>query len=654
MKYRSTQPLHKRISVVHSWQLVLLYFLFFITANAQPKFNLSQIKAKYPDAEMAYLNNIQRVTIEMKDGKPVIQTLHQQDKVFLSERASIYADDRVSYSEAFEEIKGLKATSYIPQKQGFKTQLITDITTEKPSPGGGIFYDDTYLKKFTYSGAKQGGVGSLAYTEIVKNPYMMGGFIFGNYVPILNAEFSVTFPESVKVSYKTFGNMSGIQFTQNKLNGNTTYNWKVQNIKEYSLEVNAPSLRHYVPQVFLFIENYVSNNQTVEVLGDVSKLFNYYKSLVTDLNKKPDAELVALTDSITKGKPEIEKVKAVYYWVQDHIKYVAFEEGLGGFVPRQAADVCRKRYGDCKDMASLLSSMLNIAKIPAKLVWIGTRDIPYRYVENPSMAVDNHMIAAVKINTIWQFLDATDDRIDFGLPTSHIQGKEGMIMTDTDKYEIVKVPVVDAEINSRKDSILLSWKDRTLFGKGICSFEGLAKAYSKSVTQYMSEPKRTEYFENILKRGSNKCTLEKNIITGYNERDIPLKFNYVLNVPDYVQAVGNEIFINPHLTHTWEEKQIEEGRKTDIKYEYKWSEESVAVLPIPDGYELTNLPKNTNFTNPEFGFKFEYEQKNNQIIIRTKLILNTLLVKKADFPDWNKMILALNDARSEVISLKKK
>lgn len=44
-------------------------------------------------------------------------------------------------------------------------------------------------------------------------------------------------------------------------------------------------------------------------------------------------------------------------------------------------------------MASLTSTMLNLAGVPAHLVWIGTRDIPYRYVENPSMSVDNHMIA---------------------------------------------------------------------------------------------------------------------------------------------------------------------------------------------------------------------------------------------------------------------
>jgi Transglutaminase-like superfamily len=413
-------------------------------------------------------------------------------------------------------------------------------------------------------------------------------------------------------------------------------------------------LRHYVPQIFLFIESYTVDGKTTEVLGDVQKLFNYYKSLVKDLNKKPNAQLQALTDSLTRGKTELEKIRSIYYWVQDNVKYIAFEEGLGGFIPRQAADVCLKRYGDCKDMASLTSTMLNLAGIPAYLVWIGTRDIPYRYVENPSMSVDNHMIAAIKRNGQWQFLDATDDRIDFGLPTSHIQGKEAMIMTSEDKYEIVPVPIVPAAQNFKRDSIVLSLDGKTLKGKGTLTFEGLWKTSVKSAVQYRSEPQREEYYKGLLSRGSNKSTLEQKTISGTNQRDVPVRFDYTFKVPDYVQEAAGELFINPHLTRPWADKRQESSRKNDWKHEFAHSEEDIIILPIPSGYEVTNLPTDTSFTNPDFGFKLSYEQKNGQIIVRNHLTLNTLLVKKSSFSEWNKMVSALSEAYSEVISIKKK
>ncbi len=635
------------------WRLVLGILPLTSLAQNVPKFNLAQIKTKYPDAEMVYLNRIERINIDLIDGKPVIESTHQQDRLFMTERASVWADDRVYYSEAFQAIKDLQAVSYIPSKTGFLTIKITNIITEKPSPGGGIFYDDSYVKKFTYTGAKQGGVGSLSYREVSTNPFMMGGFLFGSFVPVVNAELSVTFPESVKVSYKSYGDVKNIAFKQTALNGKMTYSWKMLNSKELIIEPESLPIRYYAPQIYLYIENYRANGQTTEVLGSVPKLFEYYKSLVKNLNQKPDSELKSLTDSLTKNKDELGKIKAVYYWVQDHIKYVAFEEGLGGFVPRQAADVCRKRYGDCKDMASLLTSMLQTAGLDAKLVWIGTRDIPFKYVENPSMSVDNHMIAAVKYKGQWQFLDATDDRIDFGLPTTHIQGKEAMIMLG-DKYEIVTVPVVAAAQNTKKDSIALSWTGRTLIGTGVCEYDGQSKGYIKTVTQYLSETKRSEYFQGLLGRGSNKCNIERNNIVNYTERDKPLRFEYLFKVPDYVQQVGSEVFINPNLVKTWADKRIEPSRKLDIKYDHRWSENNVITLAIPAEYEVTNLPPNASFDNPEFGFDVKYEQKNNQIFIYSKLTLNTILLKKANFGDWNKMIDKLTDSYNEVILLKKK
>jgi len=645
-------------SFMSSYQRIFCYVIFScvihaVPLNAQPKVDVAKLKARFPNDNMVYTNRSEKVNIRLIDDALDIDVAHEEDRVFLDDRASVFAEDRIYFTDTFQEISDLKAVSYIPQKNGFKTVPVTDIKTERPSPGGGIFFDDMQVKKFTFPGATQGGIGTVSYHERLKNPYMLTGFIFGNYVPIVNCLFSVSFPSTVKVSYKTYGDMKGIEFSQTTQNGQTTYSWKAQNLKSLPLETESPSLRHYAPQVFLFVESYRANGKMVEVLGTVPKLFNYYKSLVKDLNKIPNKHLQALTDSLTQGKSELEKIRSIYYWVQDHIKYIAFEEGLGGFVPRQAADVSQKRYGDCKDMASLTSTMLNLAAIPAHLVWIGTRDIPYRYQENPSMSVDNHMIAAVKYQGKWQFLDATDDRIDFGLPTSHIQGKEALVMTSEDKYEIVPVPIVPARQNFKRDSIRLSLEGKTLKGQGQLSFEGLWKTSVKSAVQYRSESQREEYYKGLLSRGSNKCSLEKNIVLGINQRDVPVVFDYSFRVPDYVQEAAGELFVNPHLTRPWADKRQEETRKNDWRHEFAHAEETVSILPIPSGYEVTYLPQSASFDNPDFGFKMNYEQKNGQLVVRTMLIMDTLLVKKSSFAEWNKMVTALNEAYSEVISLKK-
>ena len=71
------------------------------------------------------------------------------------------------------------------------------------------------------------------------------------------------------------------------------------------------------------------------------------------------------------------KARRIYKWVQQNIKYVAFEDGMEGFIPRDASLVCSRRYGDCKDMASILTKMLQYSGVEACFVWIGTRSLPY-------------------------------------------------------------------------------------------------------------------------------------------------------------------------------------------------------------------------------------------------------------------------------------
>ena len=136
------------------------------------------------------------------------------------------------------------------------------------------------------------------------------------------------------------------------------------------------------------------------------------------------------------------QAKALYNWVRNSIKYIAVEDGLGGFIPDNPSAVARKRFGDCKGMSCLLATMMRHAGLDAHECWIGTRDIPYTYTENYTPFVDNHMITAYKHNNTWYFLDATDEFIPFGYPSAFIQGKEALIGIDKENYVLETVPVM--------------------------------------------------------------------------------------------------------------------------------------------------------------------------------------------------------------------
>src|SRR2546423_317640 len=101
---------------------------------------------------------------------------------------------------------------------------------------------------------------------------------------------------------------------------------------------------------------------------------------------------------ITAGHAnDLDKIKAIYYFVQDKIRYIAFEEGYSGYIPSSAQAVLDNKYGDCKGMANLLTEMLKLSGYDAHFTWIGTRAIPYPQ-SMLALCVNNHAITTSDLN----------------------------------------------------------------------------------------------------------------------------------------------------------------------------------------------------------------------------------------------------------------
>ena len=82
-------------------------------------------------------------------------------------------------------------------------------------------------------------------------------------------------------------------------------------------------------------------------------------------------------------------MKALANYMQRNIRYVAIEVGIGGLQPHRAADVFAHQYGDCKDKATLLSTMLKQVGIDSYYVF-GRHRAWHRQSQFPSLRF-NHV-----------------------------------------------------------------------------------------------------------------------------------------------------------------------------------------------------------------------------------------------------------------------
>lgn len=630
------------------------FFVFsqfvFAQKNIYEKF-----KQKYPQESAIMLDKKERILIEINDGKLKISNSHYVDKLLLSESQN-YADEYIHFSNTFSEIQDIDACILTIDGKKYKKMPVTNIETKSEFQAG-IFYDDTKIKHIIYPKVEIGSRAVISYNEIINDPHFLGAFYFSSYMPLENSEFSVSVPAEVKINYKVFHDQhKKIRFSQKKEGKNVVYTWKAENMEKYNFEDDAPSISHYVPHIVIYIDEYLKEGKTQKVLSNVHELFSWYQFLVKDINKNIDGNLKILVDSLVlNAKTDQERTQKIFYWVQDHIKYVAFEDGMSGFVPTEAAKVCSRRYGDCKDMASITTQMLNMAGIPASLTWIGSRALPYSYSELPTPMADNHMISTVKIQGKYYFLDATGQFVPLGMPTSFIQGKEALIAIDSQHYELVKVPIMPKESNVYEDINFLELRENMLLGKGNATFSGYQKIEVSQLIGSESAKKQEEMLAQLLQKGNAQFALKSHKIRNLAYKDSLTKIEYDYEIADYAKKTNHSIYLNLHLDKKYQNAFFNlSERLLDKEHEYKFVEKNTTYLQIPEGYQVNYLPPNQKFAQEFFGFELNYLQEKGRIILQKTFYLDTLLVKKADFESWNKMIDLLNESYLESVVLRRK
>ena len=119
------------------------------------------------------------------------------------------------------------------------------------------------------------------------------------------------------------------------------------------------------------------------------------------------AEVRARPGSAGLGEKELRReiVKAVYGEVVTGTRYVGLEFGIHGFKPYPVEQVLTRRFGDCKDKASLMHALLEAAGIDSRLALLRMRRLGNLPPAPASLAVFNHAILYVPEFDLW--LDGT-------------------------------------------------------------------------------------------------------------------------------------------------------------------------------------------------------------------------------------------------------
>ena len=633
--------------------LLLSFTLFTLSAQVEHE-ELARYKKKYPEMSAVNTRVIDEIVIDInKVDSIIITTKGLREQFYLDKNASRYSERSVS-SGFFYKLLDIEAKVLIPSSSTkYKTIRIKDFVEEK-AINESIFYDGNTNTKFVLNDLKEGAKSIIKETYEIKEPRLLPMRHIGSYINTEYQELQIKVNKAINLRFEKFNWFDTITtYSKSEKGDYVTHIWKAKDLEPIKSEPSAPTLRSYMPHIYPVIQSYTVKGVEIPVLRDVDDLHAWYEALISKVNLEEVDEIKVLVDSLMVNKnTDAEKVQTIFEWVQKNIKYVAYEDGLGGFVPRDPSLVFTRKYGDCKDVSFLQVYMANLAGVKVYPAWVGTRDIPYSYKELASPGCDNHMIGAFERGpNDWLFLDATGTYSNYGFPSAFFQGKEILIHKGPSNYEIVTASEVESNKSRVDDKVVLKIDELDLKGVGEVSFYGFILTNMKYRLLESDSLKTSKYLKSYLEKGSNKFFFE---MKEKNLNDaVKGTVNYGFTVKDYVKKNDDDIYVNLNLSKIFSDEKIDKDRKQSIELDYKQEMNFEFKLDI-DSYVIDYLPENSQFNSDEFSYAITYEQIGSVITYRLNVRLNHLLLKKEKFEEWNKMIKSLNRSYKEVIVLKDK
>lgn len=517
----------------------------------------------------------------------------------------------------------------------------------------GIFYSDTKACYFDLPFTKKEEAISVSFKKTYNDIRLFWQIQLAEPQYVKQKTVEIVIPSWMSVDiigYNIGENIRKSEVADTK-NGTVRHIYAIKGQEAGNWQKDAPGYYKTGPYLILVPRKASLKKAKITFFNDFSNVYKWCKEKI-DMTANDDQAIADFTGQIVPDSlTEEDKIARIFSWVQNNIRYLAFTNGLAGFVPDNAQDVLRKKYGDCKGMSNLLKTMLRSAGFDARLVWVGTKDI-YSDTSIPVPAF-NHMICALYKDGAVIYLDPTVKYMEAGEYHETIQGRPTMI-ENGDSYALGHVPQMT--IHRNMDSLYCQYKidGNTLAGEASLALSGGNKHFLLSMVYAQESSRRKNTLRQFLEKGKPQNKVSGISMDSVASGKSTLYINYKEVRDGCVNKIGDEIYINMDTRQDFASAKIDTAkRKSDIEYAYREFIVREEYLQIPEGYELISLPANIDIENNNFWVSIRHGTVGRKIQYRKVIKIENTWLKRQDFERWNNDIDRLNKSYRDHIIIRK-
>ena len=572
---------------------------------------------EYPKDTVAVILLDEQQTI-VKDNGEIETRYRRAYKLLRPEGREHYGGAAVNFDNE-TKLSFLKAWTIMPDGRAIE---VKEKDAVEVGVGSEELYNDKHYKFLKFPEANPGSVVGYEYVQKHRPFVFEDDWSFQDRVPCRRARFSLQIP----AGWEFTGHWANFAEQKPQAASDTQVVWEVQDVPAIETEPDMPAM--YAVAARMDVKYFPRDPKLrAKTSGTWNDLGIWYGGLSggsrisTPAIQKKVAELTAgITDPIAK-------MRALTSYTQRQIRYVAIEIGIGGFQPHSASDVFTHQYGDCKDKATLLSTMLHEIGIDSYYVLIETS----RGIVNPEFPSTrfNHVILAIRLPNDTKdptfyavvdepklgrllFFDPTNPYVPLGYLPSYLQDNFGLVITP-DGGTLISLPLLAPSTNRLVRTAKLSLSSTgNLVGEVQELRWGAPADDSREQYLQVAPAERQKVMERFLGNFFSNFTLTAASMGNLNEYDKSLTIDYKIEVEGYAKATGNLLIVRPRVVGGKGSSLLTgKPRKYPIEFSESTRQDDVFDITLPAGYVVDELPRPVQAKCDYASYKSEVEVKDN-------------------------------------------
>jgi len=486
---------------------------------------------------------------------------------------------------------------------------------ELSEPWYGLYYD-TRADIVAFENLRAGDVVEVQYTVADVGYSNEFADYFGDFemiadtLPTRRWDYTLIAPKT-RTFYFNQSRLAGLGPKTETRGAEVLYKFEAKNVPRVVSEPAMPGFAEVAPYL------HVSTYRTWEEVG------RWYWNLVAD-QMQDDGTLAKAAAQATAGLgTRLDKVKAIHRLVVENTRYVGLEFGIHGYKPYKSTQVFQRRFGDCKDKATLIMTLLRSVGVETELVLLRTRH-GGRIDEAPaSLAVFDHAIAYVPALDL--YLDGTAEFS--GLAELPAEDQDTMALRVSARgAKLVRTSMLAPESNLalrkwqvdlHEDSSAEISEELTIAGQAAHEWR----------SHYQTVGERRERYAKVMSGRFAGAVLE-DVAMEVGERNRPVVVRSTVKVPRMGERLPSGEMRLPtssreaDFTSTYARLG---QRRWPLVLGYPWRHEEQVTYKLPDGIRVLHAPSARKIESPFGEFTLAVDSAKD---LRTISVTTVLLVTK--------------------------